>query len=50
VRDGARQSAEPDEQQTDHPAEAAPVDSHDPVELVKKGLGAEVVEEKTEGS
>jgi DNA polymerase-3 subunit gamma/tau len=49
LREGSRPSPE-HEQHTEHPAEATSAESHDPIELVKKGFGAEVVEEKTEGS
>jgi DNA polymerase III subunit gamma/tau len=48
LRDRGRQATDPDEQAADHPAEAAPAEARDPVELVKEGFSAEVVEEKTE--
>jgi hypothetical protein len=48
VREGTRHSPEAEESAAEHPAEGAPAEPHDPVELVKEGFGAEVVEEKTE--
>jgi DNA polymerase III subunit gamma/tau len=49
LRDRGRQASDSEEQPADHPAEAAPAGAHDPVELVKEGFAAEVVEEKNEG-
>jgi DNA polymerase-3 subunit gamma/tau len=49
LRDGGRRP-EPDDSPSESPAESGPAESHDAVELVKKGFAAEVVEEKTEES
>ena len=48
LKERARPPSEPDAETVDPAVPGAPEEQHDPVELVKKDLGAEVVEEKTE--